>query len=170
MTTGDIEEGFKNCYKNGYNGNTTYFRDIFNEDGSIMMSKIMTQDCFNYFKKIYDANKDTFTDAAGIALPTKRGVFEDLHFALASNDMTKAWVPKGKLILFHSTDDTVVPYVNAQSAKNRLGDKVTLEYVIGQDHVPAGSAFFSQDKTYQVVIFNGLRLINYVNEMCDWNY
>lgn len=170
MTTGDIEDGFKNCYKNGYNGNTTYFRDIFNEDGSIMMSKIMNQDCFNYFKKIYNANKDTFTDATGIALPTKRGVFEDLHFALASNDMTKAWVPKGKVILFHSMDDTVVPFVNAQSAKNRLGDKVTLESIAEKDHVPAGVAFFSQDKTYQVVFFNGLRLINYVNEMCNWNY
>lgn len=170
MTTGDIEKGFKNCYDNGIAGDATYFRDIFDKDGKVMMKNIMTKGCYDYFKNIYDDYKDKYTSAAGIPLPTQRGVFEDLHFALASNDMTKAWVPKGNLILFHSKDDTVVPYVNALSAQNRLGSKVALESIIGKDHVDAGAAFFSQDALYNVVLYNGLRLINYVNEICNREY
>ena len=170
LSTDDITAEFKKCYENGYNGDQTYFRDIFDDQGKIMMRNIMNEGCYNYFKGVYEANKDTYTSAAGIPLPTHRGVYEDLHYALASNNMTKGWAPKGNLILFHSKDDTVVPYVNAISALNRLGGKVSLEYITEQDHVDAGAAFFSQNKSYGVVLLNGLRLCSYVNTMCDWNY
>ena len=170
MTTTDIERAFKRCYDEGYNGDPNYFRDIFDANGNIMMRNIMNQACYDYFVNLYNANKDTFTSKEGIPLPAHRGVIEDLHFALASNDMTSGWAPKHQLILFHSKDDTVVPLVNATSATNRLAGKVILETISGKDHVDAGEAFFSQDKNYDVVIVDGMRLFQYVNTICDRDY
>ena len=146
---------------------------IFDSDGKALMRNIMNEACYNYFKGVYQANSTTFTNAAGIPLPAHRGVLEDLHFALASNDMTTGWNPKGTIQLFHSKDDTVVPYVNAESAFNRLrsgSGAVRFEFITGKDHIDAGVAFFSQNTSFAVVVLNGLRLCEYVNYMGDKSY
>ena len=93
---------------------------------------------------LYDANPN-YTSAAGVPLPTRRGVMEDLHFALASNDLTRGWVPQHVLLLYHSFEDTVVPEVNRQSAANSLGDWVIKIHASGAlqfDHVNTGIQFF----------------------------
>lgn len=41
--------------------------------------------------------------------------------ALASNNLTKGWVPNHAVFLYHSYDDSVVPEVNRESAGNSFG-------------------------------------------------
>lgn len=141
------------------------------EVGRAKLRDIMNEKCFAYFKKIYEDNKDTFTSAAGIPLPQQRGVYEDLHLALASNDMTSGWNPSHTIKLFHSKGDTVVPYVNAQRAKNALGSKVSLEDAPNKlDHVDSGLDFFRGDSDVLDVALSRIlstRMNEYVNVLCD---
>ena len=143
---------------------------IFDSKGETLLRNVMTEGCYNYFKTVYNANKNTFTSEAGIPLPTQRGVYEDLHFALASNNMTSNWKPEHTMYLFHSGYDHVVPYVNAESALSRLGSKVDLKTVYGMEHVDAGVAFFSQNDNLDVVLKDGLRLNDYVEKLCKKDY
>ena len=118
---------------------------------------IMNDECYNYFSELYKKYKDTYTDAAGIPLPEQRGVMEDLHLALASNDMTSGWSPQHTLMLFHSKGDTVVPYTNAQRAKNSFGSIAELEDAPnGADHMDSGMDFFRGDSNEVDVVLNRL--------------
>lgn len=143
---------------------------IFDENGQTMLRNVMNDGCYNYFKDLYNANKDTYTSAAGVPLPAHRGVFEDLHFALASNNMTANWKPEHSMYLFHSAADPVVPYDNAESAQSRMGSKVDLYTVYGKDHIEGGVAFFSQNDQVGVVLADGLRLFTYVDKLCKQDY
>lgn len=100
---------------------------------------------YNFFRNLYNAYSSTYTSAAGVPLPTKRGLFEDLHYALESNNLTKGWVPQHTVCLYHSYDDSVVPEVNRQSALNSLGDWVVQLHASGvwqYDHVGSGRQFY----------------------------
>lgn len=163
-------------------GDTLYFRDIFVEhkasDGSIdytaKLSSIMNEECYAYFSKLYEDNKDTYTSADGIPLPQKRGVMEDLHLALASNDITKGWNPRHTAYLFHSKGDTTVPYVNALKARNTMGDRVHLITAPnGLDHGESGKDFFRGDSDIWDVVFErtlNLRLYDFVTTITDKSY
>ena len=141
---------------------------IFEPNGKIKMRNIMNQQCYQYFVDLYNANKDTYTQKAGIPLPSHRGIMEDLHLALASNDMTKGWTPAHAILLFHSTDDTVVPYVNATKAKNSLGNWAVLHpSSLGHDHVASGTDFFKSDNNWQLVKKLDLRLFIAKKKVCD---
>ncbi|MBO7120089.1 MAG: hypothetical protein J6W03_07210 [Bacteroidaceae bacterium] len=137
---------------------------------SAKMRDIMNQECYDYFINIYNNNKNTFTSAAGVPMPEHRGVMEDLHLALSSNDMTSGWNPSHPLLLFHSKGDNVVPYVNATRAKNALGSKVNLENAPnGLDHIDSGIDFFrGDDDKLDVGLKRVLstRLFDYVTELC----
>lgn len=86
-----------------------------------MLEYMMTEPCWNYFR-----NKSNFEDAQGNRVtPTKRGVMEDLHRALESNNLTVGWVPKKRVAFYHSTYDTVVPYANLLSF---MKNQNTLKY------------------------------------------
>jgi len=136
-----------------------------------MLRDIMNDKCYTYFKNLYNANKDTFTDKDGIPLPAHRGVIEDLHFALSSNDMTTGWNPQHTVKLFHSKGDNVVPYVNAVKAKNAFGSKVDLENAPnGKDHIDSGTDFFRGDSEIMDVAVKRLfstRMNEYVNNLCN---
>ena len=164
-STDDITERWKRYAKE--NPGKTDF-------SSAKMRDIMTEECYNYFLKIYNDNKDSFTSAEGIPLPKSRGTMEDLHLALSSNDMTSGWVPSHTLKLFHSKGDNVVPYVNATRAKNALGGKVSLETAPnGLDHVDSGMDFFRGDDDIIDVALNRVlstRMYDYVVEMCKKNW
>ena len=100
---------------------------------------------YNFFQALYNANSNTYTSAAGVPLPMKRGLFEDLHYALESNNLTKGWVPQHTVCLYHSYDDSVVPEVNRRSALNSLGDWVVQLHASGvwqYDHVGSGRQFY----------------------------
>ena len=128
----------------------------------------MNDECYNYFLKLYNDNKDTFTSAEGVPLPKQRGVMEDLHFALASNDVSRGWNPAHTIQLFHSTGDTVVPYSNALKVKNTFGDKVELEDARNkQDHMDSGTDFFKGDSNLDVILdVLNLRMYHRVSDIC----
>lgn len=158
-STAEIESAFKNLYNYGKGDDATYYRDIFTSGGKAMMRNIMNETCYNYFLNIYNANAETYTSAAGVPLPTHRGVMEDLHLALASNDMTEGWQPKHNILMFHSDVDTVVPYDNARRAKNKLGNWVSLHMSsLGHDHVDSGRDFFAGDSNAEIVLSYNLRI------------
>ena len=136
MTIDNIDKAWG---KLAQEGKTT----IFDNHGGAMMRDIMNAECYNYFKEIYNAYQRTYTTKEGIPLPEHRGAIEDLHFALASNDITRGWTPQHAVFLFHSTDDTVVPYVNFEKASNSLGQWVVPRTIsIGRDHMDSGEVFF----------------------------
>ena len=130
-TTDDITAALKAYYREGK------FTNILNADGTAYIQNLMTPKVLEYFT----------TQANFIALPTKRGVCEDLHRALDSNNLTKGWQPKHQVRLWHYRTDTVVPYDNAVAAKQNLGPNCLL-YTAGTgldaswDHVGGGRVFF----------------------------
>ncbi len=55
------------------------------------------------------------------------------------------WIPKAKLVLLHGTDDTIVPFVNTESAYKSFKNKgcdISLVKINGKDHKPAGNDFY----------------------------
>ena len=151
-TTSDIDNGLKAAH-----------------GGKVMLRDVMNDACYEYFKNIYDQNKSTFTDAAGIPLPTKRGVMEDLHFALASNDMTKGWTPQHTILLYHSKLDPVVPFVNATSAKNSFGAWSVLHTSNIDNHNNAGTDFF-QGELSDVILKFSIQLFRAKKQLCDLDW
>ena len=72
------------------------------------LSEMLTPDCYTYF-----TTKSNFEDADGNRVtPTGRGFMQDLHRALESNNLTVGWTPKHRVAFYHSSYDTVVPFVN----------------------------------------------------------
>jgi hypothetical protein len=143
---------------------------LFDNEGQARLRDVMNAECYAYFKKLYQNNKDTYTSAAGVPLPAHRGVMEDLHRALASNNLTVGWKPEHTIYLFHSSGDHVVPIDNFYSAKNRLGSKMEAGIISGKEHVDAGVAFFSQDEDVNVILFDGLRLNSCIEKLANLNY
>ena len=165
FTTDDIDRKWTEM---GRNGQTT----VFDSNGRAMMHDIMTPECYNYFKNLYQQYSNTYMTSSGVPLPAHRGVFEDLHFALTSNDMTMGWTPQHAILMFHSTSDNVVPYVNADRAKANLGSWVVLHRsTLGHDHVDAGTDFFKADKTTDVLKEISIRAYLAKKKLCelDWN-
>ena len=68
---------------------------------------------------------------------------KDLHRALESNNLTKRWQPQKPICLYHSTKDTVVPYVNFESAKAAFSGITTLylDDTDKEDHIEACTNF-----------------------------
>ena len=152
-TTEDITATWKQQYENGTTADQdqgngygpTYFHAVLNKDGTSTLGKMMRDATVQYFSTLYENNKYNFTSADGIPLPTSRGVMEDLHFALESNNMTMGWQPQHPIFMYHSYDDTVVPEVNRERAWNTIGDWVIKVHASGHlqyDHVGSGRQFY----------------------------
>ncbi len=138
-TTDDITDAWKNQYKNGQH------TDVLSEDGTSSLGNVLVPATLQYFSNLYENYKNAYTLADGIPLPAKRGLVEDLHFALESNNMTKGWQPQHPIFLYHSFADTVVPEVNRERANNTIGDWVIKVHASGKkhyDHVGTGRQFF----------------------------
>ena len=72
------------------------------------LHQMLTPACYEYF-----ITKSNFEDANGKrVIPTERGFMQDLHRALESNNLTVGWTPKHRIAFYHSSYDTVVPFVN----------------------------------------------------------
>ena len=177
MTTDDIE---KKWAKMSRDGETT----VFDSDGKAMMRDIMKPECYNYFVSLYNQYKDVYT-TEGVPLPSHRGLVEDLHFALASNDITTGWVPNHKIMLFHSTSDTVVPFDNLEKAVNSINQEAgsnsgypswgyhwisTHVSTLGHDHVDSGVDFFKSDDNWDLMGNLNLRIFIAKDKLCslDW--
>lgn len=66
--------------------------------------------------------------------------------SLEKNSLTK-WKPRVPVMLFHSKDDKIVPYVNTENAYNSfksMGTDVSLVTIEGKDHKEAGDDFYLQ--------------------------
>ncbi|MBR1544300.1 MAG: hypothetical protein IJ626_05350 [Muribaculaceae bacterium] len=163
-STDDIAAMWK---RQGQEGST----NVFNSNGQAMMRNIMTPECYNYFKDLYNTYQDTYMTASGIPLPANRGVFEDLHMALASNDMTQGWTPQHAILLFHSNSDNVVPYVNSQRATANLGRWAVLHTsTLGHDHIDAGTDFFKSDDNWDLLKNLSIRAYIAKKKLCDMNW
>jgi len=132
-TTDDITAALKALYDNGQ------FTNILNSDGTAYIDKLMTPEVYAYFSNASNFN----------AMPNTRGVAQDLHLALESNNLTRGWTPRHPVKLWHYTGDTVVPYINALNAQSWLGSYCMLTtpdeswYQSSWDHVGGGRVFFT---------------------------
>ena len=189
-STGRVGEVYRDCKNNGKNWtgkvNNPYGEDLtvggnfsaeemgqmlYYDDGDNVWGKMeymLTPVAYSYFN-----NKDNFEDAQGNRItPTGRGVMEDLHRALESNNLTVGWTPQKRVAFYHSTYDTVVPYANLLSfiknqsslkyyfyddsyrhkvagvnppsttTKKSEADVFVYETPTSNDHVAAGSDFY----------------------------
>jgi hypothetical protein len=128
-STDDINAAFKDMRKNGLsyyytddNGNTTsgsYTADemvemLFQEEGGNVHGKleqILQPAGYSYFYNL----AARWQSGESIETPSDRGLMQDLHRALASNSLVSGWTPTHRIAFYHSTYDTVVPYVNLLS-------------------------------------------------------
>ncbi len=149
-TTDDITDAWKRHYMSLDDGHVT-------PDGAELLlglNYLLKPVGFNYFQALYDANSNTYTSTAGVPLPDKRGLMKDLHFALASNNLTKGWMPRHAVFLYHSIDDSVVPEVNRESAGNSFGQWVIKLHAGGIeqfDHVGTGRQFYLGTAEFEAI-------------------
>lgn len=126
ISVSDIQKKLKNTY--------TFLKDSRGE--YIRMSDIFRPAAFAYMQQKMRGEE-----------PESNPKFEDLYTALTINDLTQAWQPRHPIYLFHSKDDEVVPYANAESALSRLNttsnpSMVKLGTVTGKTHVDNGQTFY----------------------------
>ncbi|MBP5339983.1 MAG: hypothetical protein J6Z14_11905 [Prevotella sp.] len=136
MTTEDINDHLVKLYKKGKGEDKEYYRKLLTKDGRANMKEVLTDTAYNYFLKLA---KDSISAEA----PEGRGLMKDLHRALESNNLTKRWQPQKPICLYHSTKDTVVPYVNFESAKAAFSGITTLylDDTDKKDHIKACTNF-----------------------------
>ena len=108
------------------------YKDMLNSDGRAYLRYVLTDRAYEYMTKLL----------TGGSLPPYEEM-EDLMAALESNDLTKGWTPKNPICMFHSTKDTVVPYINCQKAVSAFSGKSTLymDNSDTEDHVTACKNF-----------------------------
>ena len=71
------------------------------------LQQMLTPACYTYF-----TTESNFEVGGKRVIPTERGFMQDLHRALESNNLTVGWTPKHRIAFYHSSYDTVVPFVN----------------------------------------------------------
>ena len=121
------------------------YGDVLQKDGAGYLKKIMKTEGYDYFSSLAGtanlSNANTIVDPLR---PKKRGVMEDLHYALSYNDLTKGWNPEHPLYLYHSNKDDVVPVSNRTVAKNLFGNWVEqLDPAINLGHVETAIEFLT---------------------------
>ena len=98
------------------------------------MQYMLTEQAYSYFN-----TKSNFEDAQGNRItPTGRGIMQDLHRALESNNLTVGWKPQHRVAFYHSTYDTVVPYANLLSFMKNQSDLTYYFYDDSDRHSRAG--------------------------------
>lgn len=126
ISTSDVQDKLKKLYKFGKDKKGEY----------IKVSEVFTTEAFNYIKAVVNGQK-----------PTPNPKYDDLMTALSVNDLTQGWQPQYPIYLFHSTDDEVVPYANAEVAVQKLNNPakpkmVKLQPISKKNHVDNGQSFY----------------------------
>ena len=133
-TTDEIEDAWLDYY-----ASTPY---VSGGKLNLHLNDVLTPAAYAYITNLYHSN----SSCTNIPLPTHRGVMEDLHFALESNNLTKGWSPQHAILLYHSYDDNVVPESNRRSVGDAFGNWVIkLHASFGDlqfDHVTTGIQYF----------------------------
>ena len=101
------------------------------------LDKIFTPGFYNYLKN--DANFSSTPAATGDA-------YEDMRYALESNNVCTGWEPQHRIQFFHSKGDMVVPYGNYLAFRDAHPDGEGDIYRIdntfsSSDHLSAGTVF-----------------------------
>jgi len=147
-TTDEITETWKSQY-----ASSDYFHSVLTEDGKAKLSNIMKPEILAYLRSLLANNPHYATTS--VPLPTHRGVNEDLHFALESNNLVLGWQPQHAMFLYHSYKDTVVPESNRTSAASAFGEWVIkLHASVGSlqsDHVPTGLEFLFGTEEFNAI-------------------
>jgi hypothetical protein len=105
-STGDVNKEFRKIIKSGlHNGiPILYISELFPyDDGENVhgsLEYMLTPECYGDFVHLTknEAMENTF--------------MKDLVKALESNNLTKGWTPQKRIGFYHTTYDTVVPYIN----------------------------------------------------------
>ena len=134
MTTDDISDALTNYYSS-----TPY---VSSGKLNLPLNYILTPVAYNYINSLYYNNINYMT----ITPPTRRGVLEDLHYALENNNLTLGWNPSHAIFMYHSYEDNVVPEINRECAAFAFGSWVIkLHASFGNmqfDHIGSGIQFF----------------------------
>jgi hypothetical protein len=101
------------------------------------LDKIFTPGFYNYLKN--NANSSNVPAATGDA-------YEDMHYALVSNNVCTGWEPQHRIQFAHSKGDMIVPYGNYLAFRdahpNGEGDMYRIDNTFSNsDHLSAGTAF-----------------------------
>ena len=101
------------------------------------LDKIFTPGFYNYMK-----DPANFTKAPALT----GNAYEDMHYALESNNVCKGWQPKHRIQFAHSKGDMVVPYGNYLAFRDAHPDGENILYRIddtfsANDHLSAGTMF-----------------------------
>ena len=149
-TTDEITAAWKDLYKNGKDGDATYFRGVLTSSGGARLCNTLKPEVYAYFDSLLVHNPNYAT--AGITLPSKSGVSEDLHLALESNNLTRGWIPEHTICLYHSTNDDVVPYQNCSRVQASFGNRVIF-YASSNNgkHTPTGTEFFTSKSREEAI-------------------
>lgn len=140
-TVDDITNAWKQLYKNGKNGDNTYFKSILTSNGKAMLRNILKPELYDYLGELLDQYPDYSN--ADIPSPEPGSLAEVLHLAIEHNNLTTGWMPGHPLYLYHSTGDEVVPFENYLAASRHFGEQATLyPSTYNGYHVDTGMEFF----------------------------
>lgn len=103
------------------------------------LKEMLTEEGYNYF-----TNAANFEVDGKRVTPTQRGLMQDLHRALESNNLTVGWTPQHRIAFYHSAFDTVVPFANLCSFVKNQTD---LTYYLHDKDNRLGQAGASPTKT-----------------------
>lgn len=143
MTTSEITRAIYRLCRNGGNRlSASQCRQIFPDYGYSLihgyhaygnLRYMLTEKAYHYLSNPDSLNR---TPLGGNAM-------QDLHLALMRNTITADWIPTHPVALFHSTEDTVVPFDNFESAYHAFSDRCTLhvDTTSTSDHVDACREF-----------------------------
>ena len=143
MTASEITRALYRLCRNGGNGLTaSQCRKLFPDYGYSLihgyhaygdLRHMLTGEAYHYL-----SNADSLE-----RMPVGGNAMQDLHLALLRNTITADWIPSHPVALFHSTDDTVVPFENFKSAYHTFNDWCTLhvDTTSTSDHVDACREF-----------------------------
>ena len=146
-TTDDITDSWVSYYRHNFPNWNEYLNEAPSSGIltlNLKLNQILTPAGLEFFQQLYNDYHNSYTSTAGVPLPTQRGLMYDLQYALASNNLTKGWVPQHAVFLYHSNADSVVPEVNRESAGNSFGQWVIKLHASGEmqfDHVGTGGQF-----------------------------
>lgn len=118
MSTGDIEDAFDRV------------------DGLLPgnLSEVLSADALAWL-----------TDASNYdAPPSVTGnPYDDLYYALWDNSLTHGWTPRHRVVLAHSRNDTIVPYVNCEAFVEACPpDLIRVNNFSNAGHITAGTSFY----------------------------
>jgi len=147
LTVDDISKRWYQQLQDGLDANGRHYSkelmaELFQSPGTnnvwARLEKVFSPGLYEYL-----SNPENFN-----SVPTEKGdVWQDMHRALADNNVVTGWEPQHRIQFIHSKGDMVVPFANYLSFLDAHsfgeGELFRLDYsVTPSDHVEVGTSFF----------------------------